>query len=242
MVNISFAWDDGSSEDLKLMDLCLHYSIPAIFFIPVTNPERAVISKSEVKVIESNGFEIGAHTYSHSYLTLIKPKDADIELVSGRDFYEQILGKEIQHFCFPGGKYNNELVEMVKSYFKTARTADTGALIRKNAFLIKPTFHFFNRGKKSLIYNSFKNSSVINYLTIRNIISKGYFNYLKNIITDLSDYPETYRIIIWGHSWEIEQFSLWNDLDDFFQWITKNYSSDVRSYSEILNSTRDSSI
>lgn len=236
MVNISFAWDDGSVEDLKLMDLCLKYRIPGIFFIPVTNTERSVIPKNEVKAIARNGFEIGAHTYSHSYLTFLTLTKADIELTSGRDFYEQMLGKGIQHFCFPGGKYNDELVKMARNYFETARTADTGALIKKNTFLIKPTFHFFDRGKKSLIYNSFKNSSVINFLTMRNIFSRGYFNYLKNIIADLNDYPETHRVIIWGHSWEIEQYSLWNELEDLFQWLTKNYSTNLRTYSEILKS------
>jgi peptidoglycan-N-acetylglucosamine deacetylase len=242
VVNISFAWDDGSVEDLKLMDLCINYNIPAIFFIPVTNPERAVISKSEVKTIAGNDFEIGAHTYSHLYLTTTTLTKADIELSSGRDYYEQLLGKEIPHFCFPGGKYSDKLVEMANTYFKTARTADTGAIIRNNAFLVKPTFHFFNRGKKSLIYNSLKNSSLINYLTIKNIYTRGYFNYLKSIIIDLDNYPRTYRVIIWGHSWEIEQFSLWGDLDDFFCWLTKNYSSRLRNYTGILKSDNISDI
>jgi peptidoglycan/xylan/chitin deacetylase (PgdA/CDA1 family) len=242
MVNISFSWDDGSIEDLKMMDLSLKYDVPAIFFIPVTNSERSVISKSEVKTIAGNGFEIGAHTYSHSYLTFRSLTEADIELTTGRDFYEQLLGKEIQHFCFPGGKYNDDLVAMAKTYFKTARTADTGAIIKKNAFLIKPTFHFYNRGKKSILYNSLKNSSVVSYLAMRNILSRGYFNFLKNIIADLNKYPETHRVIIWGHSWEIEHFSLWGELDDFFQWLTRDYPSNLRHYSEILTSDNISDI
>jgi peptidoglycan/xylan/chitin deacetylase (PgdA/CDA1 family) len=242
MVIISFAWDDGSFEDLKMMDLSLNYNIPAIFFIPVTNSERSVIPKSEVKAIAGNGFEIGAHTYSHSYLTYLPLTKADMELTSGRDFYEQLLGKEIQHFCFPGGKYNYKLVAMAKNHFKTARTADTGAIISESRFLIKPTFHFFDRGKKSLIYNSFKNSSLIGYLTMKNIFSRGYFNLLKNIIADLKDFPDTHRIIIWGHSWEIEQFSLWGELEDFFQWLNKDYSSNLQHYSEIVKSNHNSCI
>jgi peptidoglycan-N-acetylglucosamine deacetylase len=240
MVNISFAWDDGSIEDLKMMDLSLNYNIPAIFFIPVTNSERSVLPESEVKAIARNGFEIGAHTYSHSYLTYLTLTKADTELISGRDFYEQLLGKEILHFCFPGGKYNDKLTEMAKNYFKSARTADTGAIVSENAFIIKPTFHFFNRGKKSLVYNSFKNSSVINYLTMRNVFSRGYFTFLKNIIADLNDYKETYRIIIWGHSWEIEKFSLWCELEDFFQWLIRDYPSGLQNYSEILKGNRTS--
>jgi peptidoglycan/xylan/chitin deacetylase (PgdA/CDA1 family) len=242
MVLIAFSWDDGAEEDLKLMDLSLKYNIPGMFFIPATNTERKVLSRENIKIIDKNGFEIGAHTYSHSYLTFLSLEKANMELTSGKTYYEQILGKELQHFCFPGGKYNDDLVAMANKYFVTARTADTGAIIRTNEFLIKPTFHFYNRGKKSLIYNSFKNSSVISNMTIRNIFSRGYFNYLKNIIADLNHYQETYRIIIWGHSWEVEQYSLWNDLEDFFQWLIRDYSSNLQHYSEILKSNYISEI
>ncbi|MBK7132482.1 MAG: polysaccharide deacetylase family protein [Bacteroidales bacterium] len=115
MVNISFAWDDGSIEDLKMMDLSLYHNIPGIFFIPVTNPERGVISNSEVKAISGNGFEIGAHTYSHFVSHFFLPlTKADMELSSGETSMNNYL-KEIQHFCFPGGKYNDALVEMSKN-------------------------------------------------------------------------------------------------------------------------------
>src|SRR5450759_2035031 len=129
MVYISFSWDDGAIEDLKLMDLSLKYSIPGIFFIPATNMERGVMPDENIKTLSKNNFEIGAHTYSHLYLTKLEFKKADEELLSGKDFLEQLLGREIPHFCFPGGKYNPELVEASKKYFKSARTADTGALI-----------------------------------------------------------------------------------------------------------------
>ena len=69
MVLIAFSWDDGAVEDLKLMDLSLKYSIPGLFFIPATNTERKVLSGENIKKIDNNGFEIGAHTYSHKYLS-----------------------------------------------------------------------------------------------------------------------------------------------------------------------------
>ncbi|MBK7132483.1 MAG: hypothetical protein IPH69_06575 [Bacteroidales bacterium] len=77
---------------------------------------------------------------------------------------------------------------------------------------------------------------------MRNIFSRGYFDFLKNIIADLSYYPEMYRLLIWGHSWEIEKFSLWGDLDDFFKWLSIDYSSSLRDYSEILRSDNLSDI
>jgi peptidoglycan/xylan/chitin deacetylase (PgdA/CDA1 family) len=235
MVLVSFSWDDGAVEDLKLMDLALKFNVPSLFFIPVVNSERSVMAPETIKTIDSNNFEIGAHTFSHSYLTNLPIKKAREEIITGKDFLEQLLGKEVRHFSFPGGKYNDDLIEISKKYFKSARTADTGAIVNKNIFLIKPTFHFYNRGKKSLIYNSIKNLSVVYGSTMRNLFSNGYFNFVKDIIADLHNYPGTHRVIVWGHSWEIENCGLWYLLEDLFQWISTNYPLSLRSYSDLID-------
>jgi hypothetical protein len=242
MVLIAFSWDDGAVEDLKLMDLSLKYKVPGMFFIPATNPERRVLSSENIKKIDSNSFEIGAHTYSHKYLSKLPLNEAQQEIVSGKDYLMQLLGKEVDHFCFPGGKYNSELINMTRRYFSSARTADTGALIEKDSFLIRPAIHFYDRGKLSLLYNSVKNMSLICPAIVKNIFEDRYFDLLKKIIESLNNYEGTHRMIVWGHSWEIEQFSLWDDLDDFFQWLTKDYSSNLRHYSEILKSNHISDI
>jgi peptidoglycan-N-acetylglucosamine deacetylase len=235
MVYISFSWDDGAIEDMKLMDLSLKFDIPGIFFVPATNNERDVMPEKNIKTLLKNKFEIGSHTYSHAYLTLLPLEKAQAELLNGKNFLEQLLGIEASHFCFPGGKYNSELLEVSKQYFKSARTADTGAMLQSNSYLIKPTFHFYDRGKKSLIYNGLKNRSPIFRLSLTNILSRNYFDFIKNIIVDLANSPEHYKIIIWGHSWEIEKFQLWWWLEDMFQFININYPKVKRGYSELIN-------
>ena len=236
MVLIAFSWDDGADEDMKLMDLSSVYKIPGMFFIPATNPERKVLSAENIKKIDNNRFEIGAHTYSHKYLSKLPLTEAQVEIVSGKDYLEQLLGKEIAHFCFPGGKYNSELIKMTRRYFSSARTADTGSLLGRGAFLIRPAIHFYDRGKLSLLYNSAKSMSLICPAILKNLSEDRYFDLIKKIIEGLNTYQGIHRMIVWGHSWEIEQFSLWDDLEDFFQWLTKNYSSSLRNYSEILKS------
>jgi peptidoglycan/xylan/chitin deacetylase (PgdA/CDA1 family) len=236
MVYISFSWDDGAIEDMKLMDLSLKFDIPGIFFIPATNNERGVMPEENIKTLSKNNFEIGAHTYSHTYLTLLPLKKAQGELSDGKKFLEQLLGIEASHFCFPGGKYNSELLEVSKQYFRSARTADTGSLVQTNSYLIKPTFHFYDRGKKSLIYNGLKNASPIFRLSLSNILSRNYFEFIKNLIVDLANSPDSNKIIIWGHSWEIEKFQLWRQLEDLFQFINLNYPKFKSRYSELINS------
>lgn len=235
MVYISFSWDDGAIEDLKLMDLSLKFNIPGIFFIPATNTERSVMSKENIRQIANNNFEIGAHTYSHSYLTQLSLKKANEELLTGKIYLEQLLGSEVSHFCFPGGKFNSELVEVSKQYYKSARTADTGSLIQNHSYLIKPTFHFYDRGKKSLIFNGLKNNSPIFRLSLKNILSSNYFDLIKNLIADLANLHSFNKIIIWGHSWEIEKHQLWGTLEDLFRVINDCYPNNVLDYSRFLN-------
>lgn len=242
MVNISFAWDDGPIEDLKLMDLSLKYRIPGIFFIPANNPERIVLSGENIKILKKNAFEIGAHTYSHKYLSNIPLNKAHYEILKGKDYLTQLLGNEIDHFCFPGGKYNDELLKITRGLFRSARTADTGALIQEDSFLIRPALHFYDRGKLSLLYNSIKNMSLVFPATIMNIFEDSYFDLLKKIIESLNSYKGTHRMIIWGHSWEIEEHSLWGDLNNFFKWLNRDYSSNLQSYSEILRMNPNSEI
>lgn len=235
MVYISFSWDDGAIEDMKLMDLSLKYDIPGIFFIPANNNERDVLPEGYIKTLSKNNFEIGAHTFSHSYLTLLPLKTAQRELSDGKNFLEQLLGKEAPHFCFPGGKYNNDLLEVSKQYFKSVRTADTGALVQSNSYLIKPTFHFYDRGLNSLIFNSLKNGSPIFRLALSNILTRNYFELLKKLIVSLANSPDSNKIIIWGHSWEMERFNLWWYLEDLFNFVNTNYPKSKLGYSELLN-------
>jgi peptidoglycan-N-acetylglucosamine deacetylase len=235
MISISFSWDDGAIEDLKLMDLSLKYNIPGIFFIPAKNPERSVMSNDSIRILDKNGFEIGAHTYSHSYLTGLPFNEAKSELKTGKIFLEQTLGKEIPHFCFPGGKYNAKIVEASRLYYKSARTADTGAFVGSDSYLIKPTFHFYNRGMKSLIYNSLKNHSSILRYCFKNIFITGYFALISSLMEDLAKNSSDNRIIIWGHSWEIEKFNLWDHLEKLFANIQERYTENLLKYSDMIS-------
>jgi len=235
MVNLAFSWDDGASEDMKMLDLSLRYHIPGIFFIPATNDERNVISSTDIQTLAKADFEIGAHTYSHLYLTELSIENAEEEIVNGKDYLEQIVGRSIYHFCFPGGRYNFDLVRISKKYFISARTADTGAIVKYGSFLIKPTIHFYNRGIASLIYNGLKNKSQIFRLSLKHIFSSDYYRMVVNILEDLGKSKNPFNVIIWGHSWEIEKFGLWKNLEVMFKFLSDNDRIRIIKYSELTN-------
>lgn len=237
MVQIAFSWDDGAVEDLRLSDLCLKYLIPGMFFIPALNEERPVMSGSEIKSLTGNKFEIGAHTYSHKFLTHIPFGEAEMELYRGKEYLEQLTGSKIIDFCFPGGKYVSEHLKIAQEIYSSARTADTGSTVFKDQFLVKPAFHFYNRGKYSLYYNSLRNRSKLLAFLLNNYQVTDYFDFIRKTIDSLANSQSEHRIIIWGHSWEIEEFALWSKLEVFFRFITAYHSASLSNYSELIRSS-----
>jgi len=61
-----------------------------------------------------------------------------------------------------------------------------------------------------------------------------YYGLIKEIIKGLSDTPDFYNIIVWGHSWEIEENSLWGELEDLFQFITTSCPASITAYSDLI--------
>ncbi|MFH0841794.1 MAG: polysaccharide deacetylase family protein [Bacteroidota bacterium] len=234
MVNIAFSWDDGAPEDLKLMKLLVRYEIPAMFFIPASNPERKTMSKEEVRRLYNERFEIGSHTFSHIYLTKVSYEKAEDEIVKGKEYLEQITGMHIPHFCLPGGLYNPGLTEILRKYCVSARTADTGALNYIKTFLVKPTFHFYNRGVRSLIYNGLKNKSVIFELSLKHTFTMNYFDAINKILSDLGNMDKDFNVIIWGHSWELEKQGLWQQFEQLIRFLKAADNITVKGYSQML--------
>ncbi len=214
-MRIAFSWDDGAPEDQKLFELHEKYDIPGIFFVPTHNSEgRKVITPEIIRNSESKNISFGGHTHNHIYLTSIPLKDVEEEVVNNKHYLEDTLGHSVDHFCFPGGKYTPEICDIVKKHFRTARTADTMNFINEG-HLLKPTFHMYPRGKRSLLGNAIRNKSYSQALFLLTHFSKSYFDVIKELIVHESS-KEASKIIIWGHSWEIEENDLWETMDQFF--------------------------
>jgi len=220
MINISFSWDDGSIYDLKLANLMAKYDTKAMFFIPTTNWEQPYIKQNEIKEIFNMGMEIGGHTHSHRYLTTIKKEKIESEIRDNKHYLEDIIGNEIEIFCYPGGLYDDYVENVVKKYYKRARSAKTMRFNIQNDFTVDTTFHFYDRGVKSILKNSFQNDKK-EFLNILKSFRFDTFEYYKNILLALNKNKD-YNIHIWGHGWEIEKYNLWKKLENFIKFLKDN--------------------
>jgi peptidoglycan/xylan/chitin deacetylase (PgdA/CDA1 family) len=232
-MKIYFNFDDGDLNTFKLVKLFEKYQLPVFLFIPKFNAERKVISPNDIKYINSDLVNFGAHTLNHIRLNIVDDYEILNELYSSKIYLEDILNKEIKHFCYPGGKYNSKSLNYALNIYKTVRTADTMSFHTDNKRIINPFFHFYNRGKKSLIFNSFKNNT-LNYETFNLIYKYDYFDFLQKYITFLHSNSFDNDIIIFGHSWEITNYNLWKSLENLLSFISINFPYSVKNY-EFIN-------
>ena len=84
--------------------------------------ERAITELDKSGVVT-----IGSHTQYHVDLSKQTSKRAATEIIESKKKLEQLLGHTVNHFCYPSGKYTDEVVTAVNGAgYLTATTVDPG--------------------------------------------------------------------------------------------------------------------
>lgn len=112
------------SSIVKLQELLWQLPIPSI--ITIINQIESLldteipsyqlrVNSSQIKDIANAGIEIGAHTVTHPNLTILKEDDILSELLNSRTTLENITDKHVYGFAFPGGRLNNNIINLICS-------------------------------------------------------------------------------------------------------------------------------
>lgn len=195
---IETSWDDGNIKDLYLAKLLQKYNLPGIFYIP----SRCNLGEQDINTLVAGGFEIGGHTVSHPHDLKKLPSDELDREIRGNKTWLESFGP-VTKFCYPRGRYNDEVKDAVKSIgFESARTTKVGYItLPVDHFEMHTTVHAFNRreygGKSWWIYAMEK------FMEAKRV--DGYFH-------------------LWGHSWEVDRNKDWDHLDSIFKLISNNLS------------------
>lgn len=207
---ISTSWDDGSPEDMKIAELLDRYNIEGTFYIPIFNLSRKVLTKYQIKQL-SKKFEIGAHTLSHVDLTRVNLYKAKEEIFRGKEELEQIIGKRVYKFSFPWGRYNKDIIKLVREAgFISARTARIFFVgkQKRSSFLQHPNLHIFNHHKLVYLLSCIKYKDFRSLSFLLSLNKTGFLNIA-------SSFSQS-EIHIWGHSWEVLEKGLFEDLRNLF--------------------------
>ena len=92
----------------------------------VNNPAEFMSAEQLAEMCDS-GMEIGSHTVHHSDLAIIDRERAAAELADSRAAIEAMTGRPCTAFCYPSGKYDDELAAMcAECGYHTAVTTQGG--------------------------------------------------------------------------------------------------------------------
>jgi len=192
------SWDDGTKTDILLAIILAKYNIPATFFIPT----MCELTGYDIKFL-SKFFEIGGHTYSHPQdLKLLSDKNLKFEIEDNKKWLENIISRTITEFCYPRGRYNEEVVWAVKmAGYKSARTTVVGETGIEDPYKLNTAIHILDSRKE---YNGESWNKIGVRLAMQASITEEEFH-------------------IWGHSEEIKRFDDFDRLADFFNFLQNNF-------------------
>jgi peptidoglycan/xylan/chitin deacetylase (PgdA/CDA1 family) len=227
---LSLSIDDGHPADLRMAELLMRHGLRATFYIPMRNCEGPpVLSPSAIRELARH-FEIGSHTLEHRFLTRLSVLDALTQIQEGKAALEDLLGKKVEGFCYPGGKYRPLHIKMVQSAgFSYARTT-------KNLFLsegIKPyelptTLQFYPHPRSVVLRNFISQGDWKKRRTALNVI--GYESDWLDRLYLLVDYAaRSGRVChLWCHSLDMDKLGLWKRLDELLRFAARRFTASQR--------------
>ncbi len=215
------SWDDGHPLDEKLAELLERRRFSGTFFVPNRNSEGPpVIGASALRAL-STRHEIGSHTLDHIYLHGIPREVVRRQVCDGKAALENLLGRAVTGFCYPGGRYDDETVSIVRAAgFTFARTVENLVTDRpQDPYRVPTTLQFYPHRRRVLTrsllrYGSRLHKSGLYWRLLRDDSLEGQLRLAAH-------YAQTHSGVlhVWGHSWEIEKLGLWGALERFLEWL-----------------------
>jgi peptidoglycan/xylan/chitin deacetylase (PgdA/CDA1 family) len=207
-MKIKASFDDGSKEDLRLAELMDKYGIhDVIFYIPSDWANYNILLNREPLSWDdfediANRFEIGSHTISHPMLTRIPFGEAVDEIIESKYHLEELAKREITSFCYPRGYANDELREVVRKNYKTARNTLVGYITEsEDPIWQNTTVHAGGKRRKEYEGTTW--------------LKEGLRLLEEAVRTEGSVYH------LWGHSWELTREDGWHDLETLLGEVSK---------------------
>lgn len=113
---VVITFDDGCETDLLAAAPALQsLNFSATFYVVsdfVGQP--GILSSSQLRALSEMGFEVGSHSKTHAYLPDLDPNRLRDEILNSKDRLEQIMGRRVEHFSCPGGRWNRAVAEMCR--------------------------------------------------------------------------------------------------------------------------------
>jgi peptidoglycan/xylan/chitin deacetylase (PgdA/CDA1 family) len=184
------SFDDFSPDNLRIDEILHTQGIEATFFIETARPD----AREQIKELFERGHDIGGHTIHHpGDIKLLHHVEAVSEIEGCKKMIENIIHRPITAFAYPRGRFNDDIVSMVKrAGFSEARTTHVLQTRMPDPLRMPTTIHLYPDRKE---YKG------------RDLMALSKF-YLDDVIKNGGVFH------VWGHAEEINRAGLWKTLEE----------------------------
>jgi len=115
---IIITFDDGHYSNYHIAFPVLQkYGFKATFFVIAEKVDSKYhLTGDQIKEMADKGMEIGSHGLTHNYLPLMEAGKIEYELGESKRYLESVIKKPVDYFAFPGGHYNQNVLELLPLY------------------------------------------------------------------------------------------------------------------------------
>lgn len=209
---LTFSYDDGVTQDIRLADLFRKYGIRATFNLnsEFLGREGSLIREGQhgyhnkvrpedVKYIYE-GHEVASHTLTHPLLPAIEDEGEIIRQVEeDRLKLSELCGYEVVGFAYPGGgvNYNSRVASIIKrgtgiKYCRTTVSSHSFAP-QENLYEFKPTVYHHREWDKL-------------------------FELGERFLSLECEEPSLFYV--WGHAYEFDIHDTWGKFEDFLRMMS----------------------
>jgi len=139
-------FDDGCETDLiAAAPVLREFGFNATFYLTagfLGTP--GYLNASQARDLDGQGFEIGCHSMTHSYLSDLSEPELEREVVDAKHNIEEIVGHPIEHFSCPGGRYDQRTLQM-------ARQAGFATVANSQFYANSPTTNPYELGRVAML-------------------------------------------------------------------------------------------
>ncbi len=226
---VTTSWDDGHVLDLKLAELLDRYGCAGTFYIPQHYLNDALSRWDIVQLATS--FEISAHSLTHRRLDQLDREDARNEINGSKAYLEDILGRPVEMFCYPRGLYSSKIADMVREAgFVGARTTEKFTFRVQDPYAMGTTVQCYPYPLRKVSRDRYMlGRSLFQPIqqTWRHVLGLhfplrafvNWFHLARATFDHVSKYGGIWHLF--GHSWEIERYGMWDQLAEILRYASK---------------------
>ena len=127
---VTLTFDDGCESDLLVAaPILVEFGFGATFYVTAGwTGTRGFMTSGQLRTLAGLGFEVGCHSKTHPYLPELDDSKLYEEIAGGKIQLEQVLGRPVEHFSCPGGRYDQRVQDVAREAgYRTLATSQAHA-------------------------------------------------------------------------------------------------------------------